>query len=240
MPTKKPRKPSPNEAAYAKELRRLQNFIRRAQKRGYSFANYSLPKKPKKVTKKSVEKLKAITPKELYAKSTYYDIVTDSRVSGTEAQKLIRSRAAKKSAQTRYARHTQSTKTEAGQPPNDVDDVLVYVYELIANWKPLPNWTPSFATIKERDKNTMKRMLDGAVENLGRRTAAKNCQARASDVKDLAWLICYGYSGEKKDTDYLADLAALTAIVYGRNLTVKEAKDFQERYESYGYENEEE
>lgn len=225
---------------YERETKRIANAIKRLSKRGYRFEFNPIIERPKRLSKKFVEKLKEFKTKHLYEITTYYDPILGTRVSGTEEQKLIRSRASKKAAQTRYNKKNTTTKTRANEPPSQVDDVLVEVYQLIAQWKPDPRWTPEFAIIKERDKNSLKRMLDGAIQNLGREQVAKNCESRASDVKDLAWFICYGFSGDKKDTGYLADLAALTAIVYGRNWNSNIAKAVQEEAEAFDYENEEE
>lgn len=234
--SKKPRKPSPNEVAYNKEIKRLKNFIRRAQKRGYSFSNYSIPEKPKRITKKSIEKLKLITPKQLYEKSTYYDIITDTRISGTEAQRLIRSRAAKKAAQTRFAKHTKSARTEAGKPPVESDDVLQYIFELIAQWSPDIRWSDGFTRLKEHDKNVMANEIRGAINELGEQQVARNAQINAAEVKTLAWHICYGNSGDKKDGSFNADLVSLLALLKGRALSQQEAKRLQDRVDSEAYE----
>lgn len=237
MATKKPRKPSKTAQEYKKELARIKRFIKSAEKRGYSFAGYEPPKEPKKITTKSVEKLKAITPKTLYAKATYYDLILGQRVSGTEERKLTRSRASKKAYQTRlkklggvsakigkFRSKDTSEYSQPGQPPSDVDDVLRSLYELIAQWKPDPRWNEGFIRIKEHDKNVLKNIIDGAVNDLGRRQVAINAQSQAARIKDLAWYICYGYSGSDKDRSTQSDIVELTNILRGRALTTEEAK----------------
>lgn len=237
MATKKPRKPSKNAQEYKKELARIKRFIKSAEKRGYSFAGYEPPKEPKIITAKSVERLKAITPKTLYAKTSYCDLILGQRVTGTEEQKLIRSRASRKAYHTRLKKLAEvSAKTEKfpskdtseysqpGQPPSDVDDVLRSLYELIAQWKPDQRWNEGFVRIKEHDKNVLKNIIDGAVNDLGRRQVAINAQTQATRIKDLAWYICYGYSGRDKDRSTQADIVELTNILRGRALTTEEAK----------------
>ena len=44
---------------YKKEIKRIKRFIRRAEKRGYSFS-FKEPQLPKRIRKESVEKLKKI------------------------------------------------------------------------------------------------------------------------------------------------------------------------------------
>ena len=78
-----------NQSEYMKELNRIKRFIKNAEKKGYNFGNYNPPKMPKRVTKKSIQTLRNIKPKDLYAKATYYDVITDSVISGTEAHKKL-------------------------------------------------------------------------------------------------------------------------------------------------------
>lgn len=92
---------------YKKERKRIQNFMRKAEKRGYQF-NYELPAIPKKITKSSVSKLKKITPKYLYSKSVYGGEATYGEiVSGTKGKQEERKASAKKSAETRKRREQQ-------------------------------------------------------------------------------------------------------------------------------------
>ena len=58
------------EREYRKARRRVQQIIRRAKKRGYIFPTRIIPEKPKRITKKSVERLSKITPLSIYKKAT--------------------------------------------------------------------------------------------------------------------------------------------------------------------------
>lgn len=57
--------------AYQKERRRLQSAVRRAEKKGYVFPENTVPAMPKRVTKKSLEKIQKTKPIELYKKAKY-------------------------------------------------------------------------------------------------------------------------------------------------------------------------
>lgn len=59
-----------NLAAYNKELRRIERFMRSAEKRGFTFLT-TIPERKSKPTKRDVERLRRITPEKLYAKSFY-------------------------------------------------------------------------------------------------------------------------------------------------------------------------
>lgn len=111
-------------SAYRKERKRILNFIRRAEKRGYEFKKSIIPKLLKKPTKASVEKLKKLTPEKLYEKATY-KLATGKTIKGTEARKLERSISAKKSAETRR----RGKKKEA--VPSIVFVVLQKIQQLI-------------------------------------------------------------------------------------------------------------
>ena len=52
----KKRKQTEAEKLYSKQLKRIKQFIRRAEKRGFVFEEDIIPQKPKKVTKASVRK----------------------------------------------------------------------------------------------------------------------------------------------------------------------------------------
>lgn len=224
---------------YNKQRSRLKAAVKRAEKRGYSFSDF-IPGPKYVVTKSEVERLKRIKGQEFYKYGKYYDLKEHKYISGIARKKQEQKAAAQKAAQTRLKKRTSSTRTEAGQPPNDVDDVLQYLFELIANWKPDVRWSKRFAEIKEHDKNVMANAIRGAINDLGERQVARNCQAHAAEVKELAWNICYGNSGDKKDRETNADIVKLVAIIRGRALTPDESKELQDIADSFAYENTEE
>ena len=52
---------TPNQQAWEKELKRLQQFIRRAKKRGYTFSEDVIPETPKRITKKQLSPVSGST-----------------------------------------------------------------------------------------------------------------------------------------------------------------------------------
>lgn len=96
------------EKEYRKQRRRIQQFIRRATKRGYIIPETALPKQPKKVTKKSVERLQKITPSTIYQKSKYQPDKTVAAISATEGRKVERKQASRKAVETKRARQSLS------------------------------------------------------------------------------------------------------------------------------------
>ena len=214
------------ELEYKKELNRINRFIKQAEKRGFTFGDYKPPKKPKTVTKKSVQTLKRITPTTLYSKASYYDPITQTRMTGKEGKRLIRSRSQK-------SRRVNEAKTK-GTPPSDVDDIITNVEELITGWQPISTWTESYANLKRKDTNILKNILTGAINSIGREQVARNCQRYAALVKDLAFHICYGSSDFKWNT-IEGDITAIAAIIYGRTLDVAESRIVEDAREQVEY-----
>lgn len=94
-----------NRTAYDKEVKRIKQFISRAQKRGFEFRENILPSKPpKRVTKSAINRLKKLTPDFLYKQARYIDVYTGEILSGIKGRELERSRAAQKAAKTRRER----------------------------------------------------------------------------------------------------------------------------------------
>ena len=123
----KRRKQTPAERAYSKQVKRIKQFIRRAEKRCYQFSKDVLPQRPKRVTQASVRKLSKLTPEKLYQKAVYGGLASyGDIVPGTEGVKLERSLRAKKAAETikyRLAEPKQEpTNTKGFVPPENISE----------------------------------------------------------------------------------------------------------------------
>lgn len=117
--------------AYAKERNRLKSFVRRAQKRGYSFPDTIIPSIPKRKTEASIRKLKKLTKDVLYSKATYGGEATFGEiVSGKEGLKLERKLRAKKASETRKANKEAEqrfwTSTDGTKVPVTDEPALAY------------------------------------------------------------------------------------------------------------------
>ena len=60
-----------NQKAFQKERRRLLQAVNRAKKQGYIFPDNIVPSIPKRVTKKSLDRIQLLKPKDLYKKAQY-------------------------------------------------------------------------------------------------------------------------------------------------------------------------
>lgn len=64
---------TPIRQAYLKEVKRLKNYQRRAEKKGYTFSQPLAPAIPKRVTKKKLEEIKSIKPRKIRGTDTILD-----------------------------------------------------------------------------------------------------------------------------------------------------------------------
>lgn len=177
--------------AYAKERNRVKSFVRRAEKRGYSFPESIVPSIPKRKTEASIRKLKKLTKEVLYSKAYYGGEATSGEiVSGKEGLKLERqlrakrvaeTRKEKKEAEQRFWTSTDGTKTPVTDEPalayaeafNDLVDKLkeiistmdVYYYTTVAGKR--VRRSPNVAEIANRALNDILATLDEVVADIG-------------------------------------------------------------------------
>lgn len=177
--------------AYAKERNRVRSFVRRAEKRGYSFPESIIPTIPKRKTEASIRKLKKITKEVLYSKAYYGGEATSGEiVSGKEGLKLERQLRAKRASETtrkkkeaeqRFWTSTDGTKTPVTDEPalayaeafNDLVDKLkeiistmdVYYYTTVTGKR--VRRSPNVAEIANSALNEILATLDEVVADIG-------------------------------------------------------------------------
>lgn len=177
--------------AYAKERNRVKSFVRRAEKRGYSFPESIIPSIPKRKTEASIRKLKKLTKEMLYSKASYGGEATSGEiVSGKEGLKLERqlrakraseTRKKKKEAEQRFWTSTDGTKTPVTDEPalayaeafNDLVDKLkeiistmdVYYYTSVTGKR--VRRSPNVAEIANSALNEILATLDEVVADIG-------------------------------------------------------------------------
>lgn len=99
---RKKRELSALEQEYKKQRRRVKQLVGRLEKRGYKVPETIIPKQPKRITQKSVQRLEKITSEYIYGhRKTKYVTESGKAVKGTEGVKIERSRSAKKGHETR-------------------------------------------------------------------------------------------------------------------------------------------
>lgn len=115
------------ERDYSKQIRRVKQFIRRAEKRGYQFDEDVIPQRPKRITQASVRKLAKLTPEKLYQKAEYGGLASYGEVvTGVKGVRLERSLRGKKTAETRKYRlaepRQEPTNTQGFVPPENISE----------------------------------------------------------------------------------------------------------------------
>ncbi len=120
------KKISEKKALYMKQRKRIQSFIKRAEKRGYSFPSGILPPIPKNITQASINRLAKLTPEKLYSKATAqvktYDKTGQAlykEVSGTQARLQERQEAGRRGYQARVLAIQEGYETVQEYRDND-------------------------------------------------------------------------------------------------------------------------
>lgn len=217
-----------NQQEWEKELKRLNQFIKRAEKRGYIFDENIIPETPQRITKKKLTEIKDINANTLYSSAKYFNKETGETISGLEARKIERKKASQKAAQTKKIK-SQNTTSEKPALPKESDIVLRNIEEMIANWQPSWHWSNYFIEVKKRDKTTLENLLQQAISEIGREEVAKRLQNAATNVIDTAERILYSSDEEQVNLD-LVDIAT---IIKGRSLTPEESIDLTESAEYF-------
>lgn len=244
MAKKKQKKYTQNQASFAKERKRIQRFMRRAEKRGFTFEPNIIPDMPSRVTAKQLEKIKALKPEELYKRATYRVPNSNVSVTGTEGRALERSMASLKAAETVRRRKEIKEKIDSGYYEDFYSDYqysdepefvsyLVYdnVQQMIDSWFPAENWSKWFAGVKEEDKNQLKSIIQGAESQYGITEVARRMEENADRIISLAQSILYESGGGKKGglnsnrNEIQRDFVEFASILKGSALTLQESAD---------------
>lgn len=224
-------------ALWYNERQRIKRFIKSAEERGFRFPPHVIPEPPKRITSASVSRLKKMTPPSLYKRAKYYDPITDSLLSGTAGRKIERSKSARKAALTRSKMRTNITRTLAGSPPNDVDEILKNIEIIIAKWDVsdtgLKNYEHWKANAMRSDHRTLKNILEGAIARDGRRVVATRLASRAEEVNQWVMDVLYNTSDREKAANELVWFATL---LKGEALTESEKQAAAEIEMEFEYE----
>lgn len=98
------KKRSKLEQDYYIERKRIQNYINKKEKQDFYYMS-NIPEVPKKITRASVNRLKKLTAKKLISQMRFLvDKETGESTSGERGLDILRSRSAKKAAETRKAK----------------------------------------------------------------------------------------------------------------------------------------
>lgn len=170
---------TPNQAAWNKEFKRIQQFIKNASKRGFTF-DVEI-EKPSRVTKKQLEKIKALKPKELYKYAEYIIPETGEKVTGTQGRTYERSQAQLKSSK-KLLRESKI--------------VLNSILQRINTWKPDSSMRGWMKQKKMLDRDELDNMLAMFISGKGEDEAASILQQNAESVNNAIFTILYDSDNE--------------------------------------------
>lgn len=208
-----------NQIAFKKQVTRIKNFIRRATKRGYEFSDNVIPTMPKRVTKKSIEKIKNIKPKDLYSKASYLDKSTGEIVSGSTGRKIERNLSTQKAKETRKNNNNK-------RHSNNNKNYITYETVIMKNF---------YEYIKSFTSNKIRDSLYGMIKTLeyeqGRTEVAKALQNMPLQFHEI--LARCGYDSDKALMEFETSF-----LEYFPNVSEQYKKDLMEKleYNEMGYE----
>lgn len=92
---------------YNKQRKRIKQFIRYAEKRGYVFEPNLIPPRPKTITSGSIRRLSKIRPEQLYKKAYAISAVTGQPITVEQKKREIRTEASRKAWETKLRKKDQ-------------------------------------------------------------------------------------------------------------------------------------
>lgn len=208
---------------YNKQVKRLKQAIRRAEKRGYIVPDNVIPKKPKRITKKSVERLKKITTKEIYSKSERLDIETGELIPGEVARKQEKSESAKKVAKTRKERRYNADKGESEYYKPQYETFPSAADIIISNFRAEATRFPEVA------QPIVNQWLDRLLREYSKEDVAEMLENAASQGLGIDYSIAYR---EDLLLDRLSEmLELLPGASTGNKMDIMEALEYEEDWE---------
>lgn len=246
---------------YKRQRRRIQSFMRKAEKRGYIF-DYNLPAIPKKITQASIRRLSKVTPDYLYKHSTYVNQETGELVSGVRGRDIERLRASRKAAATKRANQKSSqqfwtqpsqedyipdggdiilynTMTEVvGRIPSVSGDAVEMILERLRQ-DPEEQIVDFFGKRRARNKNIMQairiekdRLIDLINQRINEIGTSKLGWQIEEHIDELEMAIQgLFYSSSSNEVHVAAETIA--RIIKGSPLTEEEREDFAEYAEQF-------
>lgn len=127
MPKRKKTRPGTKKAEiekqYQKERKRLNQLARRLEKRGYIVDRSKfIPTKPKRLTEKSVERLRKIKPENVYKKIQFVDPETGEIVSGVKGKKIEKNKRTEKRKTQKPEPERWDTEPEGPKEPEEPEE----------------------------------------------------------------------------------------------------------------------
>lgn len=210
----KKKRQTQNQRLYAKQLKRVKQFIRRAEKRGYEFSENVLPDKPKRITQKSIKALQNLTPDKLYSKARYIDYDTGEILTGKEGRKAERKASALKGAETRKRRLAEPTQEPTNTPgfyvPENInEDETFFDYVVISQW-----YSALGEFANGEAYNLLRSWMGSLVRTEGKHNVAQMLQDGAENGHILSWEVVYKSDNAVLYIGYMLDYLPDEGVIF--------------------------
>ena len=214
-----------NQKAYQKERRRLLQAVRRAEKQGYIFPEDVVPELPKRVTKKQLENIQKIKPKDLYKKAEFVYQETGEIVPAEQRKQEVKQEAIIKAKETRKRKKKISTPSVPTYYPtiSIIDTIRDRLSELTREAKlPIPI---------EGRKNELLRIFEDTVtlysDNLNE--LEQYLKDHESEIAGSLYVISYDSNAE----EVAASFVSLARVLNTRSLSPEQAENISAMAEYY-------
>lgn len=203
-----------------KELKRIKQFIRRAEKRGYKFTEEFKGS----LTGRTTRSLQGLTSRKLYELAKY-EVLPGAFIPGLQGRYREREAAAKKAVETRMRRAAERKRLEFPEesaPEESAPPISDLIYQNVQE------------TIDEYPSSEgaqyLSNLLNSEVKNYGRDAVVRGCEAAGESLIKLAQEIVYY---ELNSQQLHEALQAFSQIIRGGiALTKDESKEFNNVSES--------
>ena len=221
----KRKKQTENQKAYQKERRRLLQAVRRGEKQGYIFPEDVVPELPKRVTKKQLEKIQKIKPKDLYKKAEFVYEETGEVVPAEQRKQEVKQEATIKAKEIRKRKKKISTPSVPIYYPtiSIIDTIRDRLSELTREAKPpIPI---------ENRKNELLAIFEDNVTQYDDNIAEYEhyLEAHESEIADLLNVISYDSNAEQVSASFVA----LGRVLNTQSLSMSQAENLSMMTEYY-------
>ena len=220
----KRKKKTENQKAYQKERRRLLQAVRIAEKQGYIFPEDVVPELPERVTKKQLENIQKIKPKQLYKKAEFVYQETGEIVPAEQRKQEVKQEAIRKAKETRKRKNKISTPYVPTYPTiSIIDTIRDRISELTREAKPpipIENRKNELLAIFE-DNLTL--YSDNIIEY------EHYLEEHESEIADLLNVISYDSNAEQVSASFVS----LGRILNAKSLSMSQAENLSTMAEYY-------
>ena len=243
----KKRKQTEAEKLYSKQLKRIKQFIRRAEKRGFIFEEDVIPQKPKKVTKASVRKLEKLTPEKLYKKSLYLEESTGEIEEAQKRRKEERKQSAKKAAKTRKERqkvrrnwtkedaekNREQLPSEGKESFKNTIDEFVSRLQIDTSWLGRKKRRPVALQETIHTQGILMNLINQQIELYGEEEIGNRLQANSDKLSELLSIILWDSKAEaiQSATRVFAETLTSNSLMPSQLQELEQESEYNEDYE---------